>query len=479
LDADQNNVCDREESSTQATQATTQATRQATTVSTAATTTQATQATTPQQLCGSGYYDNDPNCGQGCPTGQACGKSGISKTYQGQTIDCYQCREACPTNDPQTTYYHNDPTCGGNCNASEGRWCFESVSRENCFLCQKPCPNNYYYNDSTCGNQCNGMECAQSTQYINCYWCRNPCPEGYYFNDTSCSGDCDINERCKETTDDCYICYSECDVGYYLNDNTCDDSCEQDEDCVVLSGTQNCYYCAQKGQSTTTQATTTHATTTHATTTTQPAIQCGQGRYDSNNCDGDCDPTCEYCTQYQSYPCYYCEYKECEDIRPGLYDSFSDCMADCWPGGQCNVSDECDHCFECVLYECGNGIVEPNEQCEDDLDCPGYGYCDMDCSCQPDCDAYCSDQGVNGYVWINDGMLGSPNINSQAQCQNWAQQKLQQISEVCFTSCVASASYTYNSVYSCCCVDWNKLPCANCPGQNPVCPTEAQCMATL
>lgn len=128
---------------------------------------------------------------------------------------------------------------------------------------------------------------------------------------------------------------------------------------------------------------------------------------------------------------------------------------------------------------CGNGIIEGGEQCELDADCGVYGFCGMNCQCNPDCHGYCGDQGVDGYQWINDGATGSPTITSSTACQNWAQQKLNQISQQCKVSCAASASYTQNNNYACCCADWNSIPCANCPGLNPVCPPTKDCEKTL
>jgi len=224
--------------------------------------------------------------------------------------------------------------------------------------------------------------------------------------------------------------------------------------------------------------------------TCKPSIECGSGLYDSSDCDGECDAKCEECKQYRDMPCYTCAKKDCSEIDTSplqitLYNSYEECVKHCNDPdlGYCKQYDKCDHCWFCYLYECGNGVVEPGEECENDLDCEDisiYLSCNLaDCLCYPDCEAYCDDQGKDGYQWVNKQGGPAPNVDSKKKCRDWAQQKLQQIKKDCFTSCVASAYMEHNGV-SCCCVDWNSIPCKNCPGTNPQCPpADPDCLDTL
>ncbi|MFH1126122.1 MAG: hypothetical protein V1703_03270 [Candidatus Altiarchaeota archaeon] len=547
LDANGNNICDKDESTTQQSQSTqattvgpsygtttttqTQQTQQ--TTSAAQTTTQQGQTTLAVQRCGQGYYD-DSNCGVGCPSGQICSSAGRSVNYQGQTINCYACRDACPTNDPDYIYYYKDPTCKNLCNKTGGWDCFKSTTHNDCYFCAKPCPNTHYYNDSTCKNQCStGSECTKSTAYqYPCYWCRSPCPEGYYYKDPNCGYDCEKNEQCNKTTDDCYLCVSRCPVGYYYKDDKCGERCEQGKVCGQLTGYPDCYYC--RGSTTTTQATTTRtttttpatstqatttrATTTQATTTTRATtttiVVCGGSLFNSNNCDGQCNQACEVCSQYQGTPCYYCQ-KDCTRIGSGWgtssvcsgcdsqheecvqhstcsgcyhcvetcpenlgYYRFQGCDAQCDSrlcakvGGSGQYKD----CYQCNQPRCGDGIISPpGEECEQDSDCPDYHYCDVDCLCTTDCAGYCADQGANGYTLIG-------GIGTKAKCEDKMNADMDAKRANCRAVCGAYAWLSGMST-DCCCVDTDWKPCLNCPNQDPAridCDTPlAQCKAGL
>ena len=314
------------------------------------------------------------------------------------------------------------------------------------------------------------------------------------------------------------------------NNQECLDYCSENcagkgmevRDCTYDEDECKCSVSCGMTQTTTIPSTTIAGVTTvpGTTTTITYTTSCEGLLSDASNCDGDCDPACETCEPYMGTPCYMCK-TDCSKLGSGWSSSVEcnlnhgvletnqncgcyNCEEECpldeggvdyyrlqGCEGDC-YSDLCRkvktrepqsqyaECYKCYEPECGNGLIEyPDEECEVDADCLDYAYCDFDCLCQPDCIDYCDYQGVDGYLWINDGAAGSPAIGSTNQCSDWASQKLAQISQQCHTSCVASASYSYDGSYACCCVDWNSLPCANCPGQNPACPTQDACMATL
>jgi hypothetical protein len=87
---------------------------------------------------------------------------------------------------------------------------------------------------------------------------------------------------------------------------------------------------------------------------------------------------------------------------------------------------------------------------------------------------------------VNKGQSWTPQ-----ECNDWKLRKFQEISAAgkpqdpgyCKTTCIYSAQYSFND-YGCCCVDWNQLPCQDCPcteGKNcpPKCPLTPECLATL
>ena len=339
------------------------------------------------------------------------------------------------------------------------------------------------------GGQCLGEDGQPVATTLGCAWNKGEC-------DAYCLDKCTDQAM---TVKDCVLDLTSC---------TCSVICQGASATTVPSTTQPA--------TTTTPGTTTVTATTVPSTTITVTSSCEGDLHDDNTCDGACNTDCETCELYPNTPCYWCK-KDCGILGSGWTNSLTcdlnhnvlerndacgcyKCTEVCpkddgyylRPGcdGDCasilcrNVSEsqpqsQYKDCLMCYPPVCGNGLIEPGEDCEVDADCLGYAYCDADCECQPDCIDFCDDQGVNGYQWINDGVGGSPNIASSAACSNWAQAKLTAISAQCKTSCVASASYSYDGSYACCCVDWNSLACADCPGQNPVCPPTQDCKDTL
>lgn len=252
------------------------------------------------------------------------------------------------------------------------------------------------------------------------------------------------------------------------------------------------------------------------TTTTLGGVvtpRCGDGYLSWHGAPGGGDEECDPNTgpgndwdgarAYDCPPGLTCENCKCVGCGDGRLDDGEECDRwskkasvngeYLWEGDliNCAAPEECnwDTC-QCELGPvCGDGIInQAGEQCEDGVPCSEmvsgsgaqYLVCDAgDCLCYPDCVAYCDDRGVDGYDWINDGSGGAPTISSQSACTNWANQQLAAIQESCFTSCVASSFMDFNGV-SCCCVDWNSIPCEDCPGQDPWCPpADPDCLDTL
>ncbi|MFH1721260.1 MAG: hypothetical protein ABH950_01500 [Candidatus Altiarchaeota archaeon] len=352
-----------------------------------------------------------------------------------------------------------------------------------------------------------------STTVSTCIWNTQNCNE-------YCESVCDAISRpvskCTLRRDSCE-CDPECEgVGATTTlgcawdavscQEYCDGQCESRgltvSSCVLDQNTCKCTVGCGQGASTTTISSGSTTTVSQSTSTSAPAttstvsVSCGGSLFDSSNCEGSCNAKCKVCSQYQSTPCYYCKNKDCGDIDTSprqitLYDSYQDCTMHCNDPtqGYCKNYEDCSHCYYCFLYECGNDIVEyaAGEECEDHFDCEAiniYLYCGTDCLCYPDCQQYCDDQGINGYNWINTGLLGAPTISTKAQCTTWANNKLQAINQNCFTSCVASAFYDFQGE-TCCCVDWNSITCNGymgraCPGTNPLCPpADPNCLNTL
>ncbi len=193
-------------------------------------------------------------------------------------------------------------------------------------------------------------------------------------------------------------------------------------------------------------------------------ISCSGDLYEQDDCDGDCDSTCETCEEYEGSPCYSCEKKPCREFPEGdnLCDSLSECRSDCPSSlGQCRRWDTCDNCYECIPYECGNDVIESGEQCEDDLDCPDYHSC-SDCECVTNCGAYCTGSGNNGYFQVG-------GINSKANCEAEMNLEVAALSASCRTVCGAY-SWMDGLTDTCCCVDAAWEPCLNCPCVQPCAP---------
>jgi len=237
----------------------------------------------------------------------------------------------------------------------------------------------------------------------------------------------------------------------------------------------------QQGQTTTTQQGAT-TTTIRTTTTTIIIVSCQGDLYDSSNCNGGCNQACETCERYQQSPCYYCR-KDCSRLGAGWATSAScdgqhevlETSQTCSGCYRCNeVCPEPDYyrlqgcngkcptilcrqvkvhepqsqykdCYKCYPPVCGNDIIEPGEQCEDDLDCPDYHVCNLNCQCATDCAGYCTSRGVNGYPQ-------SQGIATKALCEADMNAKMAALNCQNQAKCGAYA-WMDGLTADCCCVD--------------------------
>jgi len=192
---------------------------------------------------------------------------------------------------------------------------------------------------------------------------------------------------------------------------------------------------------------------------------CGNDEVEAGEeCDGTDDSACpsgQYCNSY-------CE---CEQESQDLY--CGDGIVS--PPEQCEEDDDCDgdaHCSGCAcvtttyLY-CGDGIINLNEQCEDDHDC-GSGESCISCQClappEVDCSSWCSGQGYGESLG---GSYGSSSACGAAAAEDV---------EECTVKCVYSKYGSWSNpagTTSCCCKD---VYVESCPmfGSGCICPSESE-----
>lgn len=178
-----------------------------------------------------------------------------------------------------------------------------------------------------------------------------------------------------------------------------------------------------------------------------------------------CDLLHEELVEHQTCSgCY-----RCDEVCPkdsGYYRHFG-CDAKCptilcRQVGASNPSSPHADCYRCQEPVCGNGIIEPGEQCEHDNDCPEHHFCDpMDCACITDCASYCASSGKNYFH--------APNAASRQACEAKMNDAMSALTADCRAVCGAY-SWAEGMTDTCCCVSAEWEPCLNCPCTMPCAP---------
>ncbi len=315
------------------------------------------------------YCTNEPGAG-GCGDGYRCGEE---ECDDGNEIDCDTC--------------HND--CTRNQGCGDGHRCGEEECDDgnltNCDECFNDCTLKTGCGD---GHTCGTEECDDGNQE-NCDTCTTTCKtagcgDGFICGDEVCddgntdSGDgCRFNcmgleecgdglvdheagEQCDDGNDiDCDECYNDCQYnlnqcgdGHVCGDEVCDDGNH-----IAGDGCRpNCMGIEECGDGLVDQ---------------EIGEVCDDGNI--QDCVGNCSADCRYEVTGECGDHVVCGEEVCDD---GNIFSGDGCRGDCMG-----------------IEECGDGLVDVNESCEDtsedgiDLDCTDvYPDCVMNCHhCQSRC----------------------------------------------------------------------------------------------
>lgn len=458
--------------------------------------------------CGDGFLD----FGEQCEAGIACPKAGQvcqippcickDKPKNDSNVSCAANTAAVDASD-KNSFNAAAMRCQDDCKKKLGDE--YECNGQSCTCTKKPstaisCAQNTKSVNSPAGIYQKGMFCRDDCAALNKYWVCDP--EGCF-----CKESRTVTPRCG----DGYVSgpnspgggFEECDVGFgfYQPKDSAGNPLSFPDTCTLP---KHCDPPTCKCVGPVTENTTTGNQTENRTSTPF----CGNDlREGSEQCDGTDRGSCssgQGCnSQCQCYTPYTPPTRVCGNgvKEPGeACDSNSDCVQQF--GGQ-SVGGTCsDSCATCTynLY-CGDGIVYGNEQCEQNSQCsqgyvcsgcacvpaPKHSVCDyshqacvqvdgagtsecsVDSDCAPpvvDCPAYCSSQGYSQ-------SLGS-GYQSAQECSAAAQES----PTTCFTTCTYTKFYTASNqagTTSCCCKAKQMLACTDCPGQNPVCPSQSSC----
>jgi len=152
---------------------------------------------------------------------------------------------------------------------------------------------------------------------------------------------------------------------------------------------------------------------------------------------------------------------------------------------QCEINSQCPsgyHCSACQCAQtpavCGDGIINGNEQCDpraSPAGCYGNSVCSSGCTCVSpptlNCDNICSQ--TSGAQSFGGG------YSDAVSCANGVKNSFSPV--VCYTICTYSWYYKVSNIAgsaSCCCGMKKQFACSNCPapaGTQPYCPGTSIC----
>lgn len=175
--------------------------------------------------------------------------------------------------------------------------CVLTESRD-CWICPQAqdggCPEDRYAVEE-CEDRLREYQICRYDDKSGCWYLQSICNRGEFVS-SDCDYECEEGEYCVLFDGDgpCYACSDNpgdsddleptCYVrGMYDSETSCSKTCSND---CAFSEQYSCWYCLQ--------------------------LTCGQGLYDSSNCDLACGDLS--CSPYGETGCYYCRMPECPDL---------------------------------------------------------------------------------------------------------------------------------------------------------------------
>lgn len=334
-------------------------------------------------VCDSGRFLRDDNCGNACAYNEECVK-------KSDTGPCYACEKP---EEPKTCEDYgafDKKGCKKLCDIAPYSKCIpkKGIDVKGCYTCTQTCLRGEFSDDKTCDNTCTeNQECIGTKSVINgmCYSCKDKEAEtrstescedlGLHETQETCESNCGqsayhcnpITKTINNQEKTCYECEKICYHDEYAKDNTCRNKCRSSEECTLRpeSLDRECYYCEFKTKTCedynayeTDDAKTCEERCTqsnkicfprvipdnfnYATGQTETLIcigclqTCMFGEHSNDpNCDGKCkgNQDCVGKDSDVTGKCYTCQDKPkrtCPDF--GLYQP-SACMANCPQGG--------------------------------------------------------------------------------------------------------------------------------------------------
>ena len=368
------------------------------------------------EVCKYSYYLNSTNQCESCPSpcGNCTSESNCSDCVLGADYNATNSSCDCANN---SAYHETSNTC--ECVAGYG---YDSINDtcelcedSNCLLCQSnysicdECNSTYYLKDSSicvdCPGPCN--KCLNETACLDCVFaadynqtsmeCSCINNSDYNSNDNECQCTSgyghDGNSSCIECSQlnclDCPNNYSDCELcnnSYFLNDTF--DCVECPDLCANCSSLNNCSECVQSAYLNENLTCVCIGNSTFNQTTDICECNAGFG-YNSNMSN---------CAECNKSNCLVCEndYLTCEVCEDTYYLNNLNVCTDCV--GPCKNCSSENECLDCVPKADFNGTdntctcIDHSEYSNDTDACEckeGYGYNDINKTCDPCSDSNC------------------------------------------------------------------------------------------